>query len=177
MGKFSVGTSVCLFPLWAIQPGQKPSQPGLRPAHQTWGPASHPVKPQALSMAGWASGLAGWSRGGTDGHRNRQKISPFYRTWSPIGATAHNIRKTENNNWGVHFPPSLQEEEPWIQIEYPPDRLKELDYYAVNVSCLCLWSVHPFRFCIPLLHSVQNSSYCFATMIRRRVRVNNRSKL
>ena len=44
------------------------------------------AKPQASGMAGWASGLAGWPRGG--GRTNIQKISPFYRTWFPIGAAA-----------------------------------------------------------------------------------------
>ena len=42
-------------------------------------------------MAGWASGLAGWPRGGngqTDRQTDGRKISPFYRTSSPIGAAA-----------------------------------------------------------------------------------------
>ena len=40
-------------------------------------------------MAGWASGLAGWPRGGDERTDVRTyKISPFYRTLSPIGATA-----------------------------------------------------------------------------------------
>ena len=45
----------------------------------------------ASSLAGWASGLARWPRGGngqTNGWANDQKVSPFYSTWSPIGATA-----------------------------------------------------------------------------------------
>ena len=52
-------------------------------------PCFHP-----LGLAGWASGLAGWPRGGgrmygrRDGRTNVQKISPFYRTSSPIGAAA-----------------------------------------------------------------------------------------
>ena len=104
MGRFSV----CSFvrpsihsPLWAIQPGLRPSQPGLRPSQPC-------LKPEAWlagwlglisgwlglsygSLAGWASGPAGWPRGG-DGWMNKQtdeqKISPFYRTLSPIGAAA-----------------------------------------------------------------------------------------
>ena len=46
-------------------------------------------------MAGWTSGLAGWPKVGdgqmdrwTDGRTYQQKISPFYRTLSPIGAAA-----------------------------------------------------------------------------------------
>ena len=42
----------------------------------------------ASGLAGWASGLAGWPRGGMYVRTNKQIISPFYRTWSPIGATA-----------------------------------------------------------------------------------------
>ena len=49
-----------------------PPLPEAQPARQTSG------------MAGWASGLAGW----TDGRTYIQKISPLYRTWSPIGAAA-----------------------------------------------------------------------------------------
>ena len=42
-------------------------------------------------LAGWASGLAGWPSGGNgqmDGWTDKQKISPFYMTLSPIGAAA-----------------------------------------------------------------------------------------
>ena len=46
-------------PLWAIQPGLRPSQPA--------------------SQA---------SEGGTNGQTNGRKISPFYRTLSPIGVAA-----------------------------------------------------------------------------------------
>ena len=49
----------------------------------------------ASGLAGWASGLAGWPRGGdkqtdkwTDGRMDGRKISPFYRTSSPIEAAA-----------------------------------------------------------------------------------------
>ena len=48
----------------------------------------------ASGLAGWASGLAGWPRGGermdesTYGRTNERKISPFYRTSSPMGAAA-----------------------------------------------------------------------------------------
>ena len=86
-------------PLWAIQPGLRPSQPVLRPS-QPGLRSSQPAKSQASGMAGlasdlagWASGLAGWRRGGgTDGRMDKRtdgrKISPFYRTLSPIGAAA-----------------------------------------------------------------------------------------
>ena len=48
----------------------------------------------ASGLAGWASGLAGWPKGGgrtdvrTYVRTDRRKISPFYRTSSPIGAAA-----------------------------------------------------------------------------------------
>ena len=61
-------------PLWAIQPGLKPSQPGLRPSQ----PDLRPSQP-------------GWPRMGNgrmDGRTYLGKISPFYKTLSPIGAAA-----------------------------------------------------------------------------------------
>ena len=94
--------------IWAIQPGLRSSQPGLRssqlglrlsqPGLRPSQPGLRPSQPQASGMAGWASGLAdwgsglaGWPRGGngqTDGRTNEQKISPFFRTSSPIGSAA-----------------------------------------------------------------------------------------
>ena len=64
-------------PLWAIQPGLRPSQPGLRPSQSC-------LKPEA-----W---LAGWL-GLRSGRTNVWKISPFYRTLSPIGAAAQKPSK------------------------------------------------------------------------------------
>ena len=86
MGRFSVRPfvhpSVRPSPLWASQPGLRPSQPSLKP--ETW-------------LAGWLGLRPGWlglrpswmaQRGGrTDGQMNERKIS-FYRTSSPIGAAA-----------------------------------------------------------------------------------------
>ena len=83
-------------PLWAIQPGLWPSQPGLRPSQPC-------LKPEAW-LDGWLclrsrwlvlrpgclglkSGLlAGWLAG----QYYKWKISPFYRTPSPIRAAAQN---------------------------------------------------------------------------------------
>ena len=46
----------------------------------------------ASDLASWASDLDGWPRGRTnkqtDEQRDGRKISPFYRTLSPIGAAA-----------------------------------------------------------------------------------------
>ena len=80
MGRFSV----CLFlrpyvPPWAIQLGLRPSQPGLRPSQP---------------------GLAGWPRGEcTYGRTNGRKISPFYRTLSPVRAADQKVR----DEWGIVF--------------------------------------------------------------------------
>ena len=51
-------------------------------------------------LAGWASGLAGWPRGG-NGRRDERKISPFYRTLSPIGAAAQKASKGEGEERDV----------------------------------------------------------------------------
>ena len=56
-----------------------------------------PLWPSGL--AGWASGLAGWPRGGdgrTNVRTNGRKISPFYRTSSPIGAAAQKEEEKKN---------------------------------------------------------------------------------
>ena len=45
---------------------------------------------RASGLAGRASGLARWPRGG-DGRTDVGKISPFYRTLSPIGAAAQKV--------------------------------------------------------------------------------------
>ena len=81
-------------------------------------PASQPAKSQASGMAGWASGLAGWPRGGewmdgrTDGRTKERKISPFYRTLSPIGAAA--------------LPPPMKTKEKVEQVKGTADHLMPL---------------------------------------------------
>ena len=56
------------------------------------------AKPQASGMAGWVQAWLDGPEGGmdrrTDKWTDRQKIFPFYRTLSPIGATAQ--KKIEN---------------------------------------------------------------------------------
>ena len=71
----SVGPSIHS-PLWVIQPGLRPSQPGLSPSQPGLRPSQLSLKPE------------GGTDGHTDGRTNKQKISPFYRTLSPIGAAA-----------------------------------------------------------------------------------------
>ena len=87
-------------PLWAIQPGLRPSQPSLKP--ETWLAGCLGLRPGWLGLrpgwlglrSGWLGLRPGWlaQRGGgrTNGRTykrtNGQKISPFYRTLSPIGA-------------------------------------------------------------------------------------------
>ena len=82
MGRFSIR----LFVRLSIHPF-----PSL--GHPAWPEAqlASSLKLQASGMAGWAKGLAGWPRGGngrTNGRTYGWKISPFYRTSSPIGAAA-----------------------------------------------------------------------------------------
>ena len=69
------------------------------------------------SLAGWASGLAGWPRGGngrTYERTNERKISPFYRTSSPIGAAA--------------LPPPMKTKEKVEQGKGTADHLMPLGY-------------------------------------------------
>ena len=70
-----VCSSVCLFP-----PLSHPARPGP----QIW---------LASGLAGWVSGLAGCHRGGGDVWKYKQKISPFYRTLSPIRSAAQKNAK------------------------------------------------------------------------------------
>ena len=73
----------------------------------------------ASDLAGWASVLAGWPRGGggTDGQTNRWKISPFYRTLSPIGAAA--------------LPPPMKTKEKVEQGKGTADHLMPLGYLLI----------------------------------------------
>ena len=69
-------------------------------------------------MAGWAKGLAGWPRGGnrrTNGQTYGWKISPFYRTSSPIGAAA--------------LPPPMKTKEKVEQGKGTADHLMPLGYF------------------------------------------------
>ena len=78
------------------------------------------AKPQASGMAGWASGLAGWPRGG--GRTNIQKISPFYRTLSSIGATA--------------LPPPIKTKKKVEQGKGTTDHLMPLGYlFTCRIDC------------------------------------------
>ena len=77
-------------------------------------------------MAGWASGLAGWPRGGTyvrtDVRTDERKISPFYRTSSPIGAAA--------------LPPPMKTKEKVEQGKGTADHLMPLGYFFFLDSLL-----------------------------------------
>ena len=64
----------------------------------------------ASGLAGWAIDLAGWPRWGTYG----QKISPFNRTLSPIGAVA--------------LPPPIKTKEKVEQGKGTTDHLMPLGY-------------------------------------------------
>ena len=90
------------------------------PLAQPAGPEAQPDMPEAGGLAGWLAGpqiwlagpqiwlagprawLAGhqaWldgPEGRTDGWTNVQKISPFYRTLSPIGATAQKLHNFDS---------------------------------------------------------------------------------
>ena len=69
-------------------------------------------------MDGWASVLAGWPRGGTDAQMDKQtdkqKISSFYRTLSPIGPAA--------------LPPPMKSKEKVEQGKGTADHLMPLGY-------------------------------------------------
>ena len=76
-------------------------------------------------MAGYASGLAGWPRGGngrTNGRTYGWKISPFYRTSSPIGAAA--------------LPPSMKTKEKVAQGKGTADYLMPLGDWLSSGFCL-----------------------------------------
>ena len=81
-------------PLWAIQPGLRPSQPGLRPSQPGLRPSPPVLRPSQPGLRpGWLGLRLGWmaQRGGQTNVRTygrTYKISPFYRTLSPIGVAA-----------------------------------------------------------------------------------------
>ena len=82
----------CPSPLLTIQPGLRPSQPGLRPSQPGLNPSQPGLRPSQLSLK-----PEGGTNGRTDGRTNKQKISPFYRTLSPIGAAAQKGGETQIN--------------------------------------------------------------------------------
>ena len=65
----------------------QPARPEAQPARSEAQPASQP----SLRLQAWLARPQAWldgPEGGTDGQTNEWKISPFYRTLSPIGAAA-----------------------------------------------------------------------------------------
>ena len=97
-------------PLWAIQPGLRPSQPGLSPSQPGLRPSQLSLKPE------------GGTNGRTDGRTNKQKISPFYRTLSPIGAAA--------------LPPPMKTKEKVEQGKGTADHLMPLGYLFSHLVTL-----------------------------------------
>ena len=76
----------CTSPPWPqVQPA---SQPSLRLQGWLAGPQAWLAGPQA-----WLDGPEGGTDGRMDGRTNGRKISPFYRTSSPIGAAAQKGKK------------------------------------------------------------------------------------
>ena len=82
-------------PLWAIQPGLRPSQP-------------------ASQVSGFRDDRLGLRPGRTDRQTNGRKISPFYKTSSPIEAAA--------------LPPPMKTKEKVEQGKGTADHLMPLGY-------------------------------------------------
>ena len=73
--------------------GQSPVErgdfPSVRPSVHPFPPLGHPARPEAQPARPEAQPASQPSlRGGMNGRTNGRKISPFYRTLSPIGAAA-----------------------------------------------------------------------------------------
>ena len=130
MGRFSVRPFVRSFvrpPLWSSQPGLRPSQPGLRPSQPGLRP-SQPASQSSLRLQAWLAGPQAWlagPEGGTDGRTDKRtderKISPFYRTSSPIGAAA--------------LPPPMKTKEKVEQGKGTADHLMPLGYLFTLLQC------------------------------------------
>ena len=93
------GSLALLYFLLSFQGGRQGSGPNRGRSPVEWGDFPYIcsfvqvswLAGWASGLAGWASGLAGWPRGGNgrmDVRTDERKISPFYRTSSPIGAAA-----------------------------------------------------------------------------------------
>ena len=99
------------------QPGPRPSQPGLRPSQ----PDLRPSQPASQDSGFRHGGLGlrpGWMSqrgdGRADGRTDERKISPFYRTLSPIGDAA--------------LPPPMKTKEKVEQGKGTADHLMPLGY-------------------------------------------------
>ena len=134
-------------PLRAIQPGLRPSQlglrpsqPGLRPSQPGLNPSQPGLRPSQLSLK-----PEGGTNGRTDGRTNKQKISPFYRTLSPIGAAA--------------LPPPMKTKEKVEQGKGTADHLMPLGYlflFDIQVSFILI----PFFFLFFSFSSVFFFFFC-----------------
>ena len=71
----------------SVCPPSGPPRPEALPARSEAQPASQPSFRLQAWLAGPQARLDG-PEGGTDGRTDKWKISPFYRTLSPIGAAA-----------------------------------------------------------------------------------------
>ena len=97
--------------------GLKPGWLGLRPGRLGLRPGWLGLRPGWLGFRpGWLGFRPGWmaQRGGTDRQMYQRKISPFYRTSSPIGATA--------------LPPPMNTKEKVEQGKGTADHLMPLGY-------------------------------------------------
>ena len=78
----------------ASQAGLRASQPGLRGSEaclagsEAWLDGSKAYLACSWALKGGNGWIDRWTDGRMDGRTNRLKISPFYRTLSPIGAAA-----------------------------------------------------------------------------------------
>ena len=78
----------------ARQAGLRASQPGLRGSEaclagsEAWLDGSKAYLACSWALKGGNGWIDRWTDGRMDGRTNRLKISPFYRTLSPIGAAA-----------------------------------------------------------------------------------------